>query len=359
MKKTAFSIIALSALLGIPAHAIDISGITAQGEAAFDYNFLSSGSNPYPASGGALNDQYHFHSAQLILTKETEELSLFARLAYVPTEYTSPAGNTKSNIGTLDQLEVYYKIAPEWSVGGGRLCSTLGFESALKNENAFYANTVAYQGIVPGYNEGMRLRFNPGEFLAVSLSTYNRSTYNQFGDDYTPTKTTELSATGVAGRFLWFAGYYTGTDTDPVTPTLKIDKSTSNIWATYKFSDNFTWSVSYDARTQTPDGGSQIYAQSISSQMVYVWDKHSIGLRYESVLGAGELDALNNSTGAYYTGTDKANVWTLGDKFKLSEHLKVYVEYRHDSADQEVLTNDKGDLTKELHMITLGAVAHF
>ncbi len=360
MKKTTAILTTICLSLPFIARAEEVlSGITAQGEADFEYNFFSSGKNAYPASANAQDEQYRFNSAQVILKKETQDLSFFARLMYMPIEVTTPTGTNKSNFGTLDQLEIYYKINPAWSVGFGRLCSTLGFESAMKVENILYGNTVAYQGIVPGYNEGARLKFNPGEWLAVTLSSYNRSAYNQFGDDLVSTKTTELSATGISGRFLWFAGYYSGKDASTTVTGSAVEKSTTNIWVTYKFSDDFSWSASYDNRTQTPEGETLNFAQSISSQMGYTLGKHTLGLRYENILGAGELDSLNGTVGTFYPGADKVEVWTVGDKYNLSEHLKVYLEFRQDHADQDVLKDSDGTATDHAHMITLGAIAHF
>lgn len=350
----------MATLWGLNAAAADIAGLTVKGEASFDYNFLSSGDNAYPASGGALNEQYRFNQAQLQLTKETDELSFLARLNYQPTTYETGAGTAKANIGTLDQIELYYKFTPEFSVGFGRLCSTMGFESILKSENIFYNNSLAYQLIVPGYGEGMRARYAPGEWLTVSLSTYNRTTYNYFGDDYTSTKTTEVSATGVAGRFLWFAGYQWGTDGDGTAPNPKVDKKISNAWATYKLSDDFLLSAIYDNRAQKQEGSSEIFTQSITGQVSYAFQWHTLGVRYEYLLGAGELDALNGiTTPTNYRGADKVQIWSVVDKFNLSEHFNLYVEYRHDGADQAVLKNNKGDDTKDAHMITLGALAHF
>ena len=360
MRLKIISLPIIATLWGLNASATDVAGLTVKGEASFDYNFLSSGENTYPAVGGALNEQYRFNQAQLQLTKETDELSFLARLNYQPTSYQTTAGTSQANIGTLDQLELYYKFTPTFSVGFGRLCSTLGFESLLKSENVFYSNSVSYQTILPGYGEGLRARYNPGEWLTVSLSTYNRSTYNLFGDDYTTTKTTEASATGVAGRFLWFAGYQWGTDGDGTAPNPKVDKSSGNVWTTYKFSDDFLFTASYDNRTRKQDGSTMNYTQSVLGQLSYAFQWHTLGLRYEALLGAGELDALNGlSTPTYYRGADKVQVWSVVDKFNLPEHFNLYVEYRHDGADQAVLTNSKGDATKELHMITLGALAYF
>lgn len=359
MKTTLLTLNVIAVLWSISANAMDVGGVTVKGEAAFDYNFLSSGDNTYPAVGGAQNDQYRFNSAQVLLTKETDEFSLLARLVYQPTAYQTPSGTAKSNLGTLDQLELYYKVRSDFSVGFGRLLTTLGFESVMKDENVFYNNSVAFQGIEPGYAEGLRARYNPGEWLALSLSSYNRSTPNQFGDDYSATKTTEVSATGVAGRFLWFAGYVWGTDRNDITPSTSVDKRMVDAWATYKLTDDFLLSATYDTRSARPEGGSWGYAQSITGQLSYAFQYHTLGLRYESLLGAGELDALNGTTGVFYPGADKVQIWSVVDKINLSEHFHLYVEYRHDGADQAVMKNNDGDATKELHLITVGAIAHF
>ncbi|WP_413577515.1 outer membrane beta-barrel protein [Bdellovibrio sp. HCB290] len=360
MKKIITTLVALSTSMPITAYADEVlSGITVQGEAAFEYNFMSTGDNAYPASSGALNEQYRFNSAQVILKKETDQLSFFARFMYMPIEVTTPSGTSKNSFGTLDQLEIYYKIDPAWSVGFGRLCSTLGFESAMRSENIFYQNTVAYQGIVPGYNEGIRLKFNPGEWLAVTLSSYNRSAYNQYGDDMASTKTTELSLTGISGRFLWFAGYYSGKDASTTVPGTSIAKSTANVWTTYKFSDDSTASLTYDSRAQTPDGANESYAQTLSAQLGYTMGRHTLGLRYENILGAGELDNLNGTTGAFYLGADKVEVWSLGDKYKVTDNLNMHLEFRQDMADQEIMKESDGAPTDRSTIITLGAIAYF
>lgn len=357
-------IIALNATLllwGVSAHAAEIAGMKVSGEASFDYNYLSSGDYVYPAAGGAMNNQYRFNQAQLILTKETDQLSFLARLNYQPTDYAQSATATsKTSFGTLDQLEIYYKVTPEFSIGFGRLASTLGLESLTRSENVFYVNSVSYQGILPGYAEGLRAKYNPGDWLAVTVSTYNRTPTNAYGDDNTPTKTTEASATGVAGGFMWYAGILWGTDggtsgTDP-----KVDRQTSSIWFTEKFNDEFSLSAFYDTKSMKPQDGSKNYAQSIAGQLAYTNGRNVFALRYESVLGAGMLDTLNGTASpVFYPGADRVQLFTVGESFNLSEYLRLYIEYRYDSADQPVLKKSDGEATKDGHMITLGTIAHF
>ena len=344
----------------VEAEAVDFNGLNITGEASFDYTYLSSGDNAYPGISGAKSDAYHFVMAQMLVQKETEQLSFSARLSYIPTNVqTDATTSTTSTLGTLDQLEVYYKIRPDFLVGFGRLCTTLGFESAMKSENVFYNPLIATQSLVPGYGEGMRARYNPGEYLAVSLSTYNQSTYNKFGDDYTPTKTTEVSLTGVAGRLLWFAGYYWGTDIQSAAPNDKVDKTYGNGWFTYTASEQLSFSASYDARSAKVQGGVLEWAQSVSGQAAYVMSEHTFGVRYETLLGAGSLDSLAGTTGAYYSGASKVEAWTVSDKYKLTENLNLYLEYHGDKADANVLKNKDGDDTDSGYIITLGAVAHF
>lgn len=352
--------LSVGALICSAAHAMDVGGLAVTGEAAFDYNYLSSGDNAYPAVGGAKNDQYRFNMAQILIQKETDQISFLARLSYIPTTVQTDATTSNtSSIGTLDQLEVFYKLRPDLLVGFGRLCSTLGFESAMKSENTFYTPLIATQSLVPGYGEGLRGRYNPGAYFALSLSTYNQSTYNKFGDDYSPTKTTEVSVTGVAGPVLWFAGYYFGTDISSTAPNDKIDKKTGNAWLTYTINEALSVSASYDSRWQKPLDQSEDWAQSVSAQAAYVLGQHTLGLRYESVLGASSLDALNGTTGSYYSGADQVQAWTVGDKYNLAENLKIYLEYRQDKADGDAIKNRNGDDTNQGSLITLGAVAHF
>lgn len=350
------------ALVCLPriASAWDISGVNVSGEASFDYNFLSSGDNAYPGNGGALNDQYRFNQAQLQFKKETDEVSFLARLNYAPAPIATSGGSNRSSIETLDQLEIYYKLSPEWAIGFGRLCSTLGLESIMKSENVFYTNTVSYQAIVPGYGEGLRLRYNPGEWLSANLSTYNQSTNNAYGDDYTPTKTTELSLTGVAGPVTWFGGYYVGADRDVNDATKVTNKKLSDYWLTYKISEAWSLSLAYDDRTENIQGGETHFAQSTQAQLAYAVGRHTLGLRYESLLGAFDLDTLNNSSGVYYpAGANKVNILSVGDKFNLSDNMKLYLEYRKERTDKDVLLDKSGNGKKSLDMITLAIVAHF
>lgn len=341
------------------AHAADLAGITVNGEVAFDYNFLSTKDNGIPNTGAATNETYRLNSAQILLKKETDQINFLARLAYLPTSVVTtaaPEAKTTYNLGTLDQIEAYYKVTPQFHIGFGRFLTTMGYESLLKSENSTYNNTIAYQSIVPGYGEGLRLRYIAGDWLTATLSTYNQSTYSAWGDDYTPTKTTELSATGVLGNFTWFGGYYLGTDSGA---TAKVEKSASSVWAAYKFADNFSLAITYDSRTFTPDGEHAHWADSTSAVLSYGLNQHNLALRYEMVRGANEL--VDPVTFATYGNADKVNSLTVTDKIALTENFKVYAEYRMDQADEDVFADEDGNANskKDASMITLGAIASF
>lgn len=344
--------------------AAEIPGVKISGEAVFDYNFLSTGGNAYPASGAAPNEQYRLSQAQVLLTKETDDFSFLGRLSYIPTEYlVAPAGTpgvTKGNIGTLDQLEVYYKVRPDLSIGFGRLLTTMGIESLMRFENTLFANTLSYQAIVPGYGEGLRLKYTPNTYFGLNLSTYNRAAYNKFGDDYTPTKTTEVSIFGNISSLYWFAAHYFGTDVDAATPANKLDKTASSLLLTYKWNDYLTTSFTLDNRSQKQSGVDTLSANSAALHVGYTWEKHLFGLRYETIKGANDLDALNENIGVFtYGNADKLEIITIGDKFRLTENFDLHLEYRMDKADQDVLKKSDGTATDSSNMVTLGAIAHF
>lgn len=343
------------------AGAADISGITVNGEASFDYNVFSIGDNAYPASGGAGNNQYHFSQAQVTFKKETDQISFLGRLIYQPTAVTTPSGTATNDFGTLEQIEVYYKIRPDLQFGFGRLATTLGMESQMRSANALYNYSVAYQGIVPIYGEGATLRYSPGEWLALSVASYNRAAYSLYGDDSTSTKTTEVSATGALGPLTWFGGYYWGTDTSVTDPSIQTAKTTSNAWAMWKITDTLGLNVSYDARTQKDKGSdASVTAQSFSSQLAYTLGRQTFAGRYENLLGAGNLDTLNNTTGLYYpSGINKVQVFTVGDKITFGDNLDLHVEYRTDYADHKLMKNGSGGLTDKASMFTVGVITHF
>ncbi|MBO9666362.1 MAG: outer membrane beta-barrel protein [Bdellovibrio sp.] len=347
--------------LGISsAHAVDVAGVTVNGEVAFDYDFLSPNNEKMAFTGFAPNDTYRLNVTQILAKKETEQISFLARLVYVPTAYvtdatTPPGTKSTSNIGTLDQLEVYYKILPSLSVGFGRFLTTMGYESLFKSENAFYGNSIAYQAIIPGYGEGLRAKYVVGEWLTATVSTYNQSTYNVFGDDYTPTKTTEVSATGMLGPVTWFGGYYFGKDGQ--LPADRAEHTASSVWASYKIIDDLLVAVTYDSRTTAPDigtaGGTAGWSDSTSALVTYKLWVNNFGVRYEMVRGAMHLQEAGASV---YGSADKVDSLTITDKIALNEHFNVYAEYRTDHADQKVFDNNSNEYAD---MFTVGAVASF
>ncbi|WP_374031882.1 outer membrane beta-barrel protein [Bdellovibrio bacteriovorus] len=204
----------LSALLvlgSFSAQAAEISGLTVNGEVAFDYSFLSTKDTAMQNSDGVTNEAYRLRNAQVLISKETEQVYFVTRLNYAPTAYqSSPTDNKTANFGMLDQAEIFYKAMPNLYIGFGRFLTTMGYESLMKYENAFYSNTIAYQSIVPGYGEGLRAKYVAGDWLTATLSTYNQAAYGAFGEDYSPTKTTELSATGKAAGLTMVCGLLSG-----------------------------------------------------------------------------------------------------------------------------------------------------
>lgn len=354
MKKNVL-VAGLLILCGFSAQAVEISGLTVNGEVAFDFNFLSTKGTAMPYTDGVNNETYRLRNAQVLISKETDQIYFLTRLAYTPTTYVSAVDvnaptvtSSTNNFGALEQAEIFYKPMQNLYVGFGRFLTTMGYESLMKYENAFYTTTIAYQSIVPGYGEGLRAKYVAGDWLTGTLSTYNQAQYGAFGEDYTPTKTTELSFTGkIAGDFTWFAGYYLGTDKPGAT---KVEKSASSVWASYQITENMLAALIYDSYTTKPDGSGTHWADASTALITYGLGMNNLALRYEMVRGASTLN--------YGTG-EKVDSLTIGDKIVLNENLNLYVEYRMDKADEKVFVDSDGAPTDTANVITLGALAHF
>lgn len=352
--KLARLLFAMLCLSSASAHALDVSGLTVTGEAAFDYNMLSSEDNKIPNSDDVLHEVYRLRNAQVLINKDAEKFAFTTRLWYKPTSYRAESGspatesNTTSIFNTLDQIELYYKPMSNLYIGFGRFLTTMGFESTMKAENAFYMNTIAYSQIVPGYGEGLRAKYVMNEMLTATLSTYNTALYSGYSDNYHPTKTTELSLTGKLGALTWFAGHYMGTDS-PVGQT-KFDRNTTGVWASYQITDSFLFTLTFDSITNKPVGGTNQTTSATTALATYTIGKNNLSARYEMVRGANYIG---------YGTSDRVDSMSFSEKYKLSENMNVYAEYRADKTNEKTLTDKKGAATDNVSIITLGALAYF
>lgn len=357
-----FSIFTLTILLcAFCANAANIDGIKFSGEASFDYSFLSSKQNTIPAIGAATNESYRLNQVQIVAAKETEQLSFIGRVIYSPTAAVVQSGtpDTKnySNLGPLDQLEIFYKVTPELSIGFGRLYTTMGYESFLRSENPTYGNSIASQTIVPLNGEGLRVKYVTGDRLTATVTSYNQSAFNSSQSTATPTKTTEASATGTLGDFAWFVSYYFGQDPAVAPGTSTTDKSASSIWTSYKFTPNFMAALAYDSKGFQPHGSHNHWSASTGIVLSYGLGINNLALRYEMVHGANELTDI--ATGKTYGTADKVNSLTITDKLALNENFKLFFEYKFDQADENVFLDQDGIGKKDASLATIGAVAHF
>ncbi|WP_413586204.1 outer membrane beta-barrel protein [Bdellovibrio sp. HCB274] len=343
--------------------AADIGGITVNGEIAFDYTTNSTGGNPtvggteIPFSGAAQDNTYRVNTTQILAKKETDKLSVLARLVFNPITYESaPGASSKNNFGVLDQVEVYYKPQSNLYIGAGRFMTTMGYESVLRSENIFYGYSIAFQGITPGYGEGLRAKYIVNDLLTTTLSTYNQSNYNVYGDDYTPTKTTELSVNGTMGDLQWFAAYYFGKDSGTNT-TGPVQNAASNVWASYRFTENLMAAITYDSKSYSTDLGEAGWSDSTIGIVSYKLWNNTLSVRYEMIRGAMHL--TEGGVLAVYNGADKVNSLTLADKINLNENLNAYVEFRADEADEDAFRDSDNAPTKTAQMLTLGVLASF
>lgn len=353
-----FKLLAFITLAASSVNAADIGGITVNGEIAFDYNFSQDGI-AIPFSGSAPNETYRLNTSQILAKKETEQISVLARLVYTPTTYvtaTTPETKSTSDLGMLDQVEVYYKPLPNIYIGAGRFLTTMGYESVLRSENLFYGYSIAFQGITPGYGEGLRARYVMSDLLTATVSTYNQSKYNMFGDDYTPTKTTEISANGTLGDLQWFVGYYFGKDSAQA-PTLGTAENTSsNVWASYRINDSWMIAVMNDSKSYKPNSDIANWTNDLGVVVNYKLWNNSFAARYEMIRGAQHITEFD---AAVYGTADTVNSLTLNDKIELNQNLNVYVEYRSDHADEKCFTDADGNLTENAQLLTLGVLAKF
>ncbi|WP_413583326.1 outer membrane beta-barrel protein [Bdellovibrio sp. HCB288] len=358
-----FKIAALTLLTSSSVFAADIGGITVNGEIAFDYTYNSTGGNPtvaggteVPFSGAAQDGTYRLNTTQILAKKETDKLSVLARLVFNPITYESaPGSSSKNNFGILDQVEVYYKPLPNLYIGAGRFMTTMGYESVLRSENIFYNYSIGFQGITPGYGEGLRAKYIVNDLLTATLSTYNQSNYNMYGDDYTPTKTTEMSVNGTMGDLQWFAAYYFGKDAGTAAND-RVQNAASNVWASYRITENLLAAVTYDSKTYSTDLGTSGWSDSTIGLISYKLWNNTLSARYEMIRGAMHLSEGGLTV---YNGADKVNSLTLSDKIGLSENFNAYVEFRADEADEQAFKDSDNNPTKYAHMLTLGALASF
>ena len=347
------NLLAVSVLLAsTAANAMDVSGVTVNGEVSADYSFFSN-NQTLPYFDGATDSTYRLNKAQLLFKKETEQVSFLARLAYAPGTPTAGA-----HVANFEQMELFYKFMPNFHIGAGRFLTTMGFESLLKSENAFYTPTIAYQSIIPGYGEGVRAKYVMGEELTVSLTNMNRANDPSLGEDNN-SKATELSATGiVAGKLTWFAGYQMGTN-EPATGT-RDERTATSIWASYKLMDNMTVAATYDAKTSKPEDASMNWSNAISALVTYKMDRNNFGLRWEHLEGASTLTS-GAAAGLTDYAANKIDSITVADRFNLTENLDAIAEIRYDMGDEETFADADGVANQEKTAwgATLGVLAHF
>ncbi|MNS73367.1 hypothetical protein D3C72_1068050 [compost metagenome] len=342
--------LAVSILLATTAaNAMDVSGVTVNGEVSADYSFFQD-QQVIPYVDGAQDNAYRLNKAQLLFKKETEQISFLGRIAYS----TSPVAG--QNVANLEQVELFYKLMPNVHVGAGRFLTTMGYESLLKTENYFYNNTIAYQAIVPGYGEGVRAKYVKGEDLTVTLTSMNRANEATLGEDNN-SKATELSATGAMDKMTWFAGYQMGTN-NPAAGQ-RDDRTATSIWAQYKM-DNMLAALTFDSKTSKLEDAGLNWSSAFSGLITYGYNMHNFGLRWEHLEGASTLTS-GSSTGLTDYAANKIDSITATDKIALNENLNAYVEFRYDMADEDSFKDSKGvaNEMKTAWMGTLGVLAHF
>ncbi len=345
MKK--FIVAAAMMSVGISAQAAEVAGITVNGEVGFDYQSLSGGTASTNAgfADKATHEAYRFGGVTMTFSKDGD-VFFNGRSSVAPATTDGSVSNA-----TLDHLEVGVKVMPNLSISAGRLQTTLGYEAIDRSANALYTYSHAYNLIAPFYFEGLRAKYQIDGIGTLSASTYNNTAAtSQWGEKANTTKSTELSLTGTHADVNWFAGYLTGTDANRVALT------TTSLWASRKF-DAISLAVTYDAHTSKAENANTEFGQSAAVHAGYAWNKHNFAARYEMVYGAKFL--FNNLATPVTVNTKEISSIVIGDKYAMNDNLKLYADFRMDSAKDKVYADNKGEAKKSASSFTLGAIAHF
>ncbi len=342
MKK--FIVAAAMMSVGISAQAAEVAGITVNGEVEFDYQSLSGGTNTTNAgfADKGTHEAYRFGGATMTFSKDGEVFFNGRASLKAP---PAPQQDGDLSHATLDHLEVGVKVMPNLSISAGRLETTLGYEAIDRSANALYTYSNAYSLITPFYFEGLRAKYQIDGIGTLSASSYNNTAAtSQWGEKANTTKSTELSLTGTHADVTWFAGYLTGTDTNRVALT------TTSLWASRKF-DAISLAITFDGTTSKAKNANTQFGQSAAVHAGYAWNKHNFAARYEMVYGAKFLKNTTN--------TNEINSIVIGDKYAMNDNLKLYADYRMDTAKDKIYADNKGKAQKSASSFTLGAVAHF
>lgn len=351
MKK--FFIAAALLTAGTSAQALDVGGAMVNGEASFDYQSVSGGAKTTNTGfiDKAANEAYAMRDATLTFAKDGD-VTLFGRMSFRPSVFKdSTNANATTDIALLDSLELGYKINPDLVFSFGRLQTTFGFEQIEKNLNPIYNNSIAFNIVVPTFFEGVRLKYTMSPLMAATLSSYNNGTRDgAWGKVANTGKSTELAISGKNDMFAYFAGHQIGNDAASLALTH------TSIWASYKM-DAYKFILAFDGRTKTPSTGAADFGQALSATATYQIAKHNLALRYEAVYGAKWLYATLPVAATLNTNT--VNSLVIGDKIALNDNMKVFAEYRMDTAKDEAFFDGKGVATKTASSALLGLAAHF
>lgn len=344
MKKLFVAAAVLTA--GFSAQAVEVGGMTVNGEVAFDYTSLSGGANTNTGfTAGTENEAYSLRDTTLTFSKDADVFfngRVTARKIGADNA-AAAATDSKAYSAQFDSLEIGYKVMPNLHLSFGRLQTTLGYEAIDRNANTNYSYSLAYGNIVPSFYEGVRAKYNVEGIANFTVSSYNNASKDgKMYDDRTKTKATEVAATGSVAGVTWFAGYLMGSDAG------KKDLTTSSLWASYNL-DTWKFALTFDGRTEKVADGATQFGQSTAARVSYGMGMHTFGLRYEMVYGAKFLG---------YTGNEISSI-VLGDKIAINDNMKFYAEYRMDNSKEEEFFNNKGDAKKDANALTLGLVAHF
>lgn len=349
MKRSVVVLLGAMSVAG-QAQAWDVAGVTVGGESNIEYASFANGNTA--SNFGVSHDEFNLANTRLRLSKDAEKWAFDAQITLLDDAAAGSTTNTRI-YPNLYRLEMFYKPMQNLAIGGGRLMTTLGYESTFRFENKNYSNSLIYNNYNADTYEGVRVKYTMPDLFAGVFSVYNRAAADNRLDEDNRMKAYELSLTGKAGMVNWFVGALQGRDTSAGITT---ENSNINAWVALNPMENTSVALDFDSQSTkdtTTTGAEEQKVTAINAILGYQFDIHGLALRYENV--NDDKGRLTSSGGA---ATKYSNI-TLTDKIALDPNMELSLEYRMDSADREIYTKDDGTATKTANAFIAGVTAHF
>lgn len=328
-------------------------GATAMAEVKFGANIATSMKNDselQTVGTDKRDGQFNFDQGRFTITGGTDTLSFYARMDYQPVK---AAAYNKDTLNINMANMTYKNSLGNWTFGRMGASNT-GMESSTTGNNATWTSTMAAAVLnAAGYTDGVAYGRDLGfGNLTVLLGNGPGITNSSLVDD-NKRYTTEFNLAGKAmsDKMEWFLGYHMGDEQEYAA----LDKYTlTNLWLNYMMNDTMSFAFEYFASSATLNDGDAVNANSMAFWGTYKMDIHAFTLRYEMLTEADNSNLYDGSKAA-----EKYTAITLADKIKLEDNLSFFAEYRMETADEDVFTDEDNEAKGSKSIMTVGLAAKF